>query len=117
MPDAMSSTEHAHPGEVRILLDAGTARALLGALSTAVAPPGVAARRGEPLTPREREVLAGLSQGKSYGQIGAELFIELETVRTHARRVRRKLGVASSRELLGWAAAEGTPPASGHITP
>jgi DNA-binding NarL/FixJ family response regulator len=57
--------------------------------------------RSEPLTPRENEVLLCLSEGKNYGQIAAELVIELETVRTHARRVRRKLGVATSRELHG----------------
>ncbi len=47
-------------------------------------------------------MLLHLSEGKNYGQIAAELVIELETVRTHARRVRRKLGVATSRELHGW---------------
>lgn len=46
-------------------------------------------------------MLLCLSEGKNYGQIAAELVIELETVRTHARRVRRKLGVATSRELHG----------------
>ncbi len=53
------------------------------------------------LTPREAEVLAALSAAKGYGQIAAELHIDLETVRTHARHVRRKLGVRSSRELVG----------------
>jgi DNA-binding CsgD family transcriptional regulator len=51
------------------------------------------------LTPREREVFELLSQGHSYAQIALELVIDLETVRSHARRVRRKLGLASSREL------------------
>ena len=89
-----------HPDEVRIVLDAATARALLDALAAAV-PVADGPLHGEPLTPREEEVMRCLSQGKGYGQIAAELFIELETVRTHARRVRRKLGVATSRELRG----------------
>ncbi len=53
----------------------------------------------EPLTAREAEVLRLLADGQSYDEIAAGLFIDLETVRTHARRVRRKLGVATSREL------------------
>ncbi len=54
------------------------------------------------LTPRETDVLAALSAGRSYGEIAAELYIDLETVRTHARRVRRKLGARTSRELAGF---------------
>ena len=87
-------------GGVQIVLERSTARALLRALSAALSPPGPDGR-GEELTPRETEVMAGLSEGKGYGQIAAELVIELETVRTHARRVRRKLGVATSSELRG----------------
>ncbi len=83
-----------------MVLDAGTARSLLEALAAATAATD-ARRPSEPLTPRENDVLLRLSEGKGYGQIAAELVIELETVRTHARRIRRKLGVASSRELHG----------------
>lgn len=82
------------------MLDAATARSLLEALAAATAG-AEAGRRSDPLTPREHEVLLRLSEGKGYGQIAAELVIELETVRTHARRIRRKLGVATSRELYG----------------
>ena len=97
-----------------LALDGATARSLLEALAAAIAA-AEAGRRSEPLTPRENEVLLRLSDGKSYGQIAAELVIELETVRTHARRVRRKLGVATSRELHGCV----SPPAGGEarITP
>lgn len=87
------------PG-VLVAIDRATARSLLEALAAALTPTR-ADRWNEPLTPRETEVLLRLSQGKNYGQIAAELVIELETVRTHARRVRRKLGVATSRELHG----------------
>lgn len=53
------------------------------------------------LTPRESEVLAELQRRRSNSQIAADLHISVETVRTHARHIYRKLGVASRRELLG----------------
>lgn len=52
------------------------------------------------LTAREADVLAGLQQRRSNAQIAADLHISVETVRTHARHIYRKLGVASRRELL-----------------
>ena len=42
----------------------------------------------------------GLQQRRSNAQIAAELHVSVETVRTHARHIYRKLGVASRRELL-----------------
>lgn len=44
------------------------------------------------LTERERQVLDGMSRGLSNGQIGAELFLSEDTIKTHARRLFRKLG-------------------------
>ncbi len=52
------------------------------------------------LTPRETDVLAQLQRRRSNSQIAAELHISIETVRTHARHIYRKLGVSSRRELL-----------------
>ncbi len=52
------------------------------------------------LTTRETDVLAQLQRRHSNAQIAAELHISIETVRTHARHIYRKLGVASRRELL-----------------
>jgi DNA-binding CsgD family transcriptional regulator len=62
------------------------------------------------LTPRETEVLAHLSQSRSYEEIALSLSIDVETVRTHARRVRRKLGVQTSRQLVGVYVAERVDP-------
>ena len=53
-------------------------------------------RTGPPqaqLTERELQVLTGMSQGKSNGAIGRELYLSEDTVKTHARRLFRKLGV------------------------
>jgi DNA-binding NarL/FixJ family response regulator len=59
------------------------------------------------LTVREADVLAGLQQRRSNAQIAADLHISIETVRTHARHIYRKLGVASRRELLAPSALSG----------
>lgn len=48
-------------------------------------------RRGL-LTERELQVLRGMSEGKSNAEIGRELFVSEDTVKTHARRLFRKLG-------------------------
>jgi len=53
----------------------------------------------ELLTPREADVLTHLQQRRSNAQIAADLHISIETVRTHARSIYRKLGVGSRREL------------------
>jgi DNA-binding NarL/FixJ family response regulator len=62
------------------------------------------------LTAREADVLAGLQQRRSNAQIAGDLHISIETVRTHARHIYRKLGVASRRELLAPAALSGQIP-------
>ncbi len=51
------------------------------------------------LTPREAEVLERLQDGATNAEIAHELSIGLETVRTHARHIYRKLGIGSRREL------------------
>ena len=53
----------------------------------------------ELLTPREAEVLALLQEGATNAQIALRLSIGVETVRTHARNIYRKLGIRSRREL------------------
>lgn len=55
------------------------------------------------LTPREADVLDQLQLGRSNGEIAQALCVSVETVRTHARAVFRKLGVHNRRELSGLA--------------
>jgi DNA-binding NarL/FixJ family response regulator len=55
---------------------------------------------GQLLTPREADVLPLLQAGSSNSQIALALQVGVETVRTHARNIYRKLGVASRRELI-----------------
>jgi DNA-binding NarL/FixJ family response regulator len=58
------------------------------------------------LTKREAEVLPLLQQGHSNAQIALALGVGVETVRTHARNVYRKLGVRTRRELAAPPAPE-----------
>lgn len=51
------------------------------------------------LTAREADVLELLQQGASNAEIAAKLHVGVETVRTHARNIYRKLGVTSRRDL------------------
>jgi ATP/maltotriose-dependent transcriptional regulator MalT len=44
------------------------------------------------LSEREAQILAGMATGLSNGEIGQQLDISLDTVKTHARRMFRKLG-------------------------
>lgn len=67
--------------------------------------PHVAHHRGprtntgdDELTLRDRELLALLAKGLSNEQIGEELFLGIETVRTHLRGLFRKLGVQKRTE-------------------
>src|SRR5271156_2565748 len=62
---------------------------------------------GQLLTQREAEVLPLLQQGRSNAQIAVALQVGVETVRTHARNIYRKLGVSSRRELAAPPAPEG----------
>lgn len=55
----------------------------------------------EPLTAREGDVLALLQEGRSNAEIALALQVGVETVRTHARNIYRKLGVRTRRELAG----------------
>ncbi len=51
------------------------------------------------LTAREADVLQLLQDGRTNAQIANELSIGIETVRTHARNIYRKLGISSRRDL------------------
>lgn len=52
------------------------------------------------LSPREREVVACLAQGLSSKQIGLRLALSPRTVEMHRARLRQKLGVHSTAQLL-----------------
>jgi len=62
------------------------------------------------LTQREGDVLQLLRQGRSNAQIAMALQIGVETVRSHARNIYRKLGISSRRALIAPPAPSAEPP-------
>ena len=58
------------------------------------------------LTPREKEILTNLSRGNSYKMISADLFISIDTVRTHIKHIYEKLQVHSQAEAVSKAMHE-----------
>ncbi|WP_249714051.1 helix-turn-helix transcriptional regulator [Rhizomonospora bruguierae] len=85
------------PGGPMKLDDAEPGPSVTGRLSSPVVPAqrgdavGATARRVA-LTERELQVLHGMADGKSNAEIGRELYVSEDTVKTHARRLFRKLG-------------------------
>ena len=118
-------------GYVRVFLDEGEpmttllrvaakdrayARRLLAAAASA---PPQAASDGlvEPLSDRELDVLRLLQGDLSGPEIASELFVSVNTVRTHTKNIYAKLGVSTRRAAvhrgaaLGLLPREGLPPA------
>jgi DNA-binding NarL/FixJ family response regulator len=58
------------------------------------------------LSPREQDVLTGLTDGKSYKAIAAERFLSTETVRSHVKNIYEKLHVHSKAEAVAKAFRE-----------
>lgn len=61
---------------------------------------GAPAIKAPELTEREVQVLTGMSRGRSNAEIGRELFLSEDTVKTHARRLFRKLGAADRAQAV-----------------
>jgi len=59
------------------------------------------------LTPREREVLQLITEGKSAKAIARELHVSVKTPEWHRSQIMKKLGVRSIAELVKYAISEG----------
>jgi LuxR family maltose regulon positive regulatory protein len=122
-------------GFVRVFVDLGPALAtLLGRLAAqdvvpdyvkqllqacaAETPPRSAAAQPaqngmvEPLTRREREILALLAQRQTAKEIAQKLVLSDQTVKRHRANIYQKLGVSSRREAVAAASTLGILPAS-----
>jgi DNA-binding NarL/FixJ family response regulator len=99
--EVVAAVRAAHRGEVH--LDPVAARKLTRSL---VAP----ARTTMALTPREREILVLVAQGRSNREIARILLISERTARTHVSNVLTKLGLASRTQAALWAVREGLVP-------
>jgi NarL family two-component system response regulator LiaR len=84
-------------------LNPGVARRLLKELAHEERP----APQGEPLSPRETDVLRLIAHGLGNDQIGKRLFISEATVRTHVSNILAKLGVANRTQAALYALREG----------
>ncbi|TDU40183.1 LuxR family two component transcriptional regulator [Gelidibacter sediminis] len=52
------------------------------------------------LTPRQQEIVAGIVDGKSYKMIAEDLFVSLDTVRSHIKNIYKTLEINSKAELI-----------------
>ena len=52
------------------------------------------------LTLRQRDIVDGIISGKSYKMIADDLFISLDTVRTHIKNIYKTLKINSKAELI-----------------
>jgi DNA-binding NarL/FixJ family response regulator len=79
---------------------------------TVMAAYAVGDRPGEPsafdrLSPREREVLQLMSEGRATKEIAHDLGVSIKTIETHRRQVMEKLKLYSVAELTKYAVREG----------
>ena len=65
------------------------------------------------LTPREQTIIELLPTHLNYGQIGNELFVSVNTVKSNVKSIYRKLGVATRYEAV--LAARGLGLINGHV--
>ena len=94
--EVAAAVRAAHAGEVR--LDPEVARLLTQRLRRRPEQEPV-----EPLTDREKEVIALLGRGASNKEIATQLFITERTARTHVSNILGKLGLASRTQAALYA--------------
>jgi len=99
--ELIAAIRQVHSGESS--LHPTVARRLLQEL----APSAGADAGGEPLTPREVQVLQLVAQGYTNRQIGEELSISETTVRTHMSKILGKLNLGSRTQAALYALREG----------
>ena len=102
---AVAGQRYVSPAVVGIVLENVT-----GGTRTAPAAPSGAVQPGptaKPLSPREREVLQLLAEGRSSKEIAVRLTVAVPTVETHRRQIMGKLGLRTIAELTKYAIREG----------
>jgi DNA-binding NarL/FixJ family response regulator len=102
-PEVAAAIRAAYEGQMR--LDPAVARRLTESLRTQRAQEQLAPV--EPLTERERDVLALVAQGRANKEIARELGIGDRTVRTHVTSILGKLGLVSRTQAAIYAVREG----------
>lgn len=64
--------------------------------------------KSAPFTPRELDVISGIAMGRRAREIGEDLYITQETVRTHVRNAMARVGARSQAHLVAIALAMGS---------
>jgi DNA-binding NarL/FixJ family response regulator len=77
-------------------MSGGIARKVIEAFAKLAQVPQPAAA----LTAREQEILGLLAKGFRYKEVAAQLFVSIDTVRTHVRNIYEKLQVSSKVEAI-----------------
>lgn len=62
------------------------------------------------LSPRERHVFRLVTEGRDTGEMAAHFGVSRKTIETHKYRIMKKLGLASTAELVRFAALQGLMP-------
>ena len=81
-------------------VDVGALPARLGELERQLAKTPSAPSLAEPLTEREQAILNLLRGAMSVSEIARELYVSVNTIKTHRRAIYRKLGVSSRAEAI-----------------
>jgi DNA-binding CsgD family transcriptional regulator len=76
-------------------------------MTAVAAPRPVTELFGEPLSARERVVLAELAEDVTLDDIARKLFVSRNTVKTQVRSIYRKIGASTRAEAAAWAVAAG----------
>jgi DNA-binding NarL/FixJ family response regulator len=85
----------------QVYLSPGVSRALVDAYLSGTAPPV------DPLTPREREVIQLIAEGKTTKAIADLLSISVKTAETHRTRIMEKLEIHQTAGLVRYAIRRG----------
>ena len=64
----------------------------------------------DPLTPRQREVLKGIAEGRSTKKIALDLGLSVKTVETHRAQIMERLGIRDVAGLVRYAMRTGLVP-------
>ncbi len=98
-PELVRAIEEVSRGHV--YLSPGVSRALIDAYLAGVEP------AAEPLTPRERQVLQLVAEGKTTKEIGQLLGVSGKTAETHRTRIMQKLSIHNTAGLVSYAIRRG----------
>jgi len=103
LPEAIRQVMQGEPP-----MSSGIARMIITGMQALTSPPADAAAGAADykLSAREQEILAHLAKGRSLKAMASGLFISIDTVRTHIKRIYEKLQVHTQTEAVAKAINE-----------